>query len=321
MLYKKIDFLNGNNGRTQRHPPPPSTTGLPRRIAMKILRYQEKSGVKLGAVKGEGIVELTCHFPFLHHNTIAFISRWPELKRDAERIVSESVPDADLKDVHVLAPVERPGKVMAIGLNYADHIKEGGQEPPRHQVWFTKAITAINGPFDPIELPIASTMIDYEAELVVVIGKKCKHVPKERAADVVFGYCAGNDVSVRDWQLRTTQWALGKSFDTHAPIGPWMVTADELGNPHTMGIRCLVNGERRQNSNTENLVFNVYDQIAHLTQAMTLEPGDLIFTGTPGGVGAAMKTPKFLEAGDRVRIEIDRIGAIEAEMRPERAAL
>src|SRR5215831_2829981 len=156
MLYKNIDFLNWQLWPHAKHPPPPSNMGLPRRIAMKILRYQEKNGVKLGAVKGEGIVELTRHFSFLHRNTIELISRWPELKRDAERIVSESVPDVDLKDVHVLAPVERPGKVMAIGLNYADHIKEGGQEPPRHQVWFTKAVTAINGPFDPIELPIAS---------------------------------------------------------------------------------------------------------------------------------------------------------------------
>lgn len=206
---------------------------------------------------------------------------------------------------------------MGIGLNYADHIKESGQETPHHQVWFTKAVTAINGPFDRIEIPRASPMVDYEAELVVVVGKRCRHVPKESAAEVVFGYCVGNDVSVRDWQLRTPQWVLGKSFDTHAPIGPWIVTADEVGDPHTMGIRCFVNGERRQNSNTENLVFNVYDQIAHLSEAMTLEPGDLIFTGTPGGVGGAMRPPKFLKAGDKVRVEIDRIGAIEAVMHPE----
>ena len=152
------------------------------------------------------------------------------------------------------------------------------------------------------------------------LAKRCKHVPKESAADVVFGYCAGNDVSVRDWQMQTTQWVLGKSFDTHAPIGPWIVTADEIGDPHTMGIRCFVNGERRQNSNTENLVFNVYDQIAHLSRAMTLEPGDIIFTGTPGGVGLAMQPPQWLKAGDKVRVEIDRIGSIEAEMQPERAS-
>jgi 2-keto-4-pentenoate hydratase/2-oxohepta-3-ene-1,7-dioic acid hydratase in catechol pathway len=139
-------------------------------------------------------------------------------------------------------------------------------------------------------------------------------VAKEDAASVVFGYAAGNDVSVRDWQFHTPQWILGKSFDTHAPFGPWIVTSDEVGDPHALGIRCFVNGERRQNSNTENLVFNVYDQIALLTQAVTLEPGDAIFTGTPGGVGFAAKPPSFLKAGDIVRVEIDRIGAIEARM-------
>jgi 2-keto-4-pentenoate hydratase/2-oxohepta-3-ene-1,7-dioic acid hydratase in catechol pathway len=284
---------------------------------MKLVRYKDQSGVKLGAVKGEGIVDLSTPMPSVSDNMVDLISRWTNLRADAELLVNEAVVDARLADVRLLAPIARPGKVMAIGLNYADHIKETGQKMPLHQIWFTKAVTSINGPYDPIELPIASQQVDYEAELVVVIGKHCKHVAKDRVADVVFGYCVGNDVSVRDWQMQTTQWVLGKSFDTHAPIGPWIVTADELGNPHTLGIRCFVNGERRQNSNTENLVFNVYDQIAHLSRAMTLEPGDLIFTGTPGGVGLAMRPPQWLKDGDKVRVEIDRIGAIEAVMRPE----
>ena len=286
---------------------------------MKIVRYEEKGGIKLGVVKGDGVIELTRRLLSLSDNTIELISQWPWLKPNVETIIAEKAPDAALTSLRLLAPVARPGKVMAIGLNYADHIKESGQEIPRHQLWFTKAVTAINGPFDPIEIPRASAMVDYEAELVVVIGKRCRHVAKDDAADVIFGYCAGNDVSVRDWQLRTSQWALGKSFDTHAPIGPWIVTADELGDPHTMGIRCFVNGEQRQNSNTENLVFNVYDQIAHLSQAMTLEPGDLIFTGTPGGIGGAMKPPVWLKEGDRVRVEIDRVGTIEATMTAEKA--
>jgi 2-keto-4-pentenoate hydratase/2-oxohepta-3-ene-1,7-dioic acid hydratase in catechol pathway len=291
--------------------------GFLKEIAMKIVRYEDRSGAKLGVIKEEGVVELTRRFPPLSDNMIELIKQWAHLKPNIERLVLESVPDAMLTEVHLLAPVTRPGKVMAIGLNYADHIKESRQETPRDQVWFTKAVTSINGPFDPIEVPRASFMVDYEAELVVVIDQRCRHVAKNRATEVIFGYCAGNDVSVRDWQLRTSQWVLGKSFDTHAPIGPWIVTADELGNPHTMGIRCFVNGECRQNSNTGNLVFNVYDQIAHLSQAMTLEPGDLIFTGTPGGVGGAMSPPKFLKADDKVRVEIDRIGVIENEMRPE----
>jgi len=294
--------------------------GILERFTMKIVRYEDRSGVKLGAVKGEGVVALTRRLPLFSNNGIELIEGWPHLKADAERIVAQNAPDVALAEVRLLAPIARPGKVMAIGLNYADHIKETGQKMPPYQIWFTKAVTSINGPFDPIELPIASTQVDYEAELVVIIGRRCKHVPKERAADVVFGYCAGNDVSVRDWQMQTTQWVLGKSFDTHAPLGPWIVTAEELGDPHTMGIRCFVNGERRQNSNTKNLVFKVYDQIAHLSRAMTLEPGDIIFTGTPGGVGLAMQPPQWLKAGDKVRIEIDRIGSIEAEMQPERAS-
>ena len=284
---------------------------------MKMVRYEDRDGAKLGAVKGEGVVDLGRRFPSLSDNAIELIRQWRDLKGEAQRVVAQSAPAVALATVRLLAPVARPGKVMGIGLKYADHIKESGQEIPRHQVWFTKALTAINGPFDRIEIPRVSPMVDYEAELVVVIGKSCRHVPKESAAEVIFGYCAGNDVSVRDWQLRTPQWVLGKSFDTHAPIGPWIVTADELGDPHTLGIRCFVNGERRQNSNTANLVFNVYDQIAHLSEAMTLEPGDLIFTGTPGGVGGTMRSPKFLKAGDKVRVEIDRIGAIEAVMRLE----
>jgi len=284
---------------------------------VKIVRYEDDDGAKLGAVKGEGVVDLCRRFPSLSGNAIELIRRWRDFSGEAQTVVAQSAPDVALAKIRLLAPVARPGKVMAIGLNYADHIKESGQETPRHQVWFTKAVTAINGPFDPIEIPRASSIVDYEAELVVVIGKRCRHVPKESAAEVVFGYCVGNDVSVRDWQLRTPQWVLGKSFDTHAPIGPWIVTADEVGDPHTMGIRCFVNGERRQNSNSENLVFTVYDQIAHLSEAMTLEPGDLIFTGIPGGVGGAMRPPKFLVAGDKVRVEIDRIGTIEAVMRSE----
>lgn len=286
---------------------------------MKIVRYKHEGHARLGVVKDDGLVDLNEGFPALSDNTIELITQWAKFRAEIERIVADSVPETALTDVHLLAPVARPGKVMAIGLNYADHIKESGQKMPPHQIWFTKAVTAINGPFDPIEIPRASAMVDYEAELVVVIGKRCRHVAKDRAAEAIFGYCAGNDVSVRDWQLRTPQWVLGKSFDTHAPIGPWIVTADELGNPHTLGIRCFVNGEKRQDSNTSNLVFDVYDQIAHLSEAMTLEPGDLIFTGTPGGVGGAMKPPQFLKTGDKVRVEIDRIGAIEAVMRPEAA--
>jgi 2-keto-4-pentenoate hydratase/2-oxohepta-3-ene-1,7-dioic acid hydratase in catechol pathway len=203
---------------------------------------------------------------------------------------------------------------MAIGLNYADHIAETGNQTPEHQIWFTKAVTSINGPFDPIQVPKASSKIDYEVEMVAIIGAGGRHISRADAPSHVFGYCVGNDVSVRDWQRYTPQWVLGKSFDTHGVIGPWITTADEIGEPHRLGITCHVNDELRQNSNTKNLVFTVWDQIALLSKAMTLEPGDVIFTGTPGGIGAAMKPPKFLAAGDKVTCEIEELGKVEAFM-------
>jgi len=282
---------------------------------MKLVTFDSASGLHTGAVVGDAVVDLTS--AGLPAGMIELIANWSSLAGQAQRIVETRKPEFKLSQIHLRAPVPNPQKILAIGLNYADHIAESGQPKPEKQIWFSKLPNSVNGPYDPIELPKASSAIDYEAELVVVIGKRCRHVSKADAAGVVFGYAAGNDVSVRDWPVHPAQWIVGKSFDTHAPVGPWIVTSDELGDPHTLGIRCLVNGELRQNSNTGNLVFNVYDQIAYLSQAMTLLPGDMIFTGTPGGVGMAMKPPSFLKSGDVVRVEIDRIGALEATMRPE----
>ncbi|MEW6089797.1 MAG: fumarylacetoacetate hydrolase family protein, partial [Pseudomonadota bacterium] len=202
---------------------------------------------------------------------------------------------------------------------YRDHVEESGQPMPEHQVWFNKQHNCITGPYDDVALPAVSSLLDYEAEMCFVIGKRCKHVPKERAHEVIAGYFVGNDVSVRDWQLRTNTWQIGKSFDTHGPIGPWIVTPDEVGDPHALAIRCWVNGELRQNSNTKHLIFNCFDQIAHLSQAFTLDPGDVIFTGTSGGVGAAMKPMQFLKAGDVVRVEVEKLGYIENRVVPEKA--
>jgi 2-keto-4-pentenoate hydratase/2-oxohepta-3-ene-1,7-dioic acid hydratase in catechol pathway len=242
---------------------------------------------------------------------IGLIARWGQLEGEVRDIAGRATGSLPLDQVRLLAPILRPGKIMAIGLNYADHIAESGQETPAHQVWFSKAATAANGPFDPIQIPRAPAFVDYEAEMVVVIGAGGRHIAKADARRAVFGFCVGNDATERAWQHRTAQWVLGKSFDSHAPFGPWITTADEVSDPHGLAIRGLVNGEVRQQSDTGRLVFDVWDQIEHLSQAMTLEPGDLIFTGTPGGVGAAMKPPRFLKAGDRVRIEIDGLGAIE----------
>ena len=181
---------------------------------------------------------------------------------------------------------------------------------PEHQVWFSKAVTSVNGPYDPVQRPGDPAYVDYEVEMVAVIGKGGRKIGREDAAAAVFGFCVGNDVTERFWQHQTPQWSLGKSFDTHAPIGPWITTIDEISDPHALDIRCWVGDELRQNSNTSHLVFDTWDQVAHLSYGMTLEPGDLIFTGTPGGIGAAMDPRKFLQAGEVVRCEIDGLGEI-----------
>ena len=283
---------------------------------MKLATFEESGSARTGLVVENGVIDLAKANPTLPQDMLTLIREWLALEGRV-RALDSARPHFKLEQVRLKAPVPHPQKILAIGLNYADHIAESGAPKPDRQIWFSKLPNAVNGPYDPIQIPKASSSVDYEAEFVVVTGKRCRLIAKEDAARVIFGYCAGNDVSVRDWQFHTTQWILGKSFDTHAPFGPWIVTPDEVGDPHALGIRCLVNGALRQNSNTCNLVFNVLDQIALLSEAMTLEPGDVIFTGTPGGVGFATKPPTFLKAGDVVRVEIDRIGALEAGMVPE----
>jgi ureidoglycolate lyase len=282
---------------------------------MKLATYQGADGARLGIVKDDGLIDIASARPEAPATMIGLIAQWDRHAMTLARIAAEAVPEIALSRTRLLAPVPRPGKIMAIGLNYADHIAESGQKTPEHQLWFAKASSSANGPQDAIEIPACSSFVDYEAELVVIIGKPGRNIAKEDAASHVFGLCCGNDVTARDWQFQTPQWVLGKSFDTHAPMGPWIVTADEAGDPHALGIRAFVNGEKRQDSNTEHLVFDVFDQIAHLSRAMTLEPGDAIFTGTPGGVGIAMTPPAPLKDGDAVRIEIDRLGALEARMK------
>lgn len=284
---------------------------------MKLATFEVDGTERVGVIAGDGLIDLSRAAPQLPTEMKELIRAWPQAEAPVRRAAQTAKPHFALSDVRLKAPVPRPQKILAIGLNYADHIAETGGKTPERQIWFSKLPNAVNGPYDPIQIPKVSNDIDYEAELVFVIAKRCRHVSKERAHEVVFGYCAGNDVTVRDWQFRSPQWILGKSFDTHAPFGPWIVTPDEIGDPHALGIRCLVNGAIRQGSNTSQLVFNVFDQVEHLSQAMTLEPGDVVFTGTPGGVGMAMKPPCYLKAGDTVRVEIDRIGALEARMIPE----
>lgn len=278
---------------------------------MKLCTFTHDGKTRTGIVVDGTVVETG-----VAGTMIDLIRDWDALKPGLEaRAASDTgIPLAQVK---LEAPVQRPGKIFAIGLNYADHIAESGLGTPERQVWFTKAQTSVNGPYDPILIARGTMTADYEAELVAVVGAGGKHIAAADAPAAIFGYTVGNDVTERLWQHAVPQWSLGKSFDTHAPMGPWIVTADELGDPHDLGIRCYVNGEERQNSNTQHLVYNVWQQVEHLSVGMTLEPGDCLFTGTPGGIGAAMDPRQFLKAGDVVRTEIDRIGHIEGAMAAE----
>jgi 2-keto-4-pentenoate hydratase/2-oxohepta-3-ene-1,7-dioic acid hydratase in catechol pathway len=218
----------------------------------------------------------------------------------------------DPAQVRLLAPVPDPPKIICIGLNYRDHAAESGVPAPSEPVLFSKYPTALIGHRDAIVLPRVSREVDYEAELVVVIGRGGRHIPRDRAFEHVGGYAVGHDVSARDWQLNKPgkQWMAGKTFDTFAPIGPAVVTPDEVPDPHNLGIRLRLNLETMQNSSTSQLIFRVDELIAYISQIFTLEPGDLIFTGTPPGVGMARKPPVWLKPGDQVEVEIDRLGTL-----------
>lgn len=278
---------------------------------MKLAMVANGGRVFPALIVGDGYIDIVKHVPAAPHTLVDIIRAWTNLEMQIQAL-AELPADGKVSNEQLAAPIARPGKIFAIGLNYADHCEESGMPLPEKQIWFTKASSSVNPPFSPIELPAISDTLDYEAELVVVIGKTCRNVPEERWREVVFGYCVGNDVSVREWQIETPQWTLGKSFDRAAPIGPWITTADAV-DPHALAIRSYVNDELRQNSNTEHLVFGIGAMIAKLSMAMTLEPGDLIFTGTTGGVGMVWKgVPHYLKPGDRSRVEIEELGAIEA---------
>lgn len=217
----------------------------------------------------------------------------------------------DRNEVKIEAPLSNPGKIICVGHNYREHILEMGRELPKYPVVFAKFANTIIGPEDDIPYYPISEQLDYEAELAFIVGKKAKNVSEENALDYVAGYTIANDVTYRDIQRRTIQWLQGKSVDGSAPIGPWIVTADDLTDPSGLEISLSVNGEERQRSNTKNLVFTVPRLVEFLSNLMTLEPGDIVLTGTPGGVGVAREPQAFLKEGDVVRIEIDRIGVLE----------
>jgi len=285
---------------------------------MRLCVFEATTTSGPGLVVGEEVIDLRSAAPHLSPNPVDILATGPTGIEAIERAIRAG-RRFPLGQVKLKAPVGRPGKILGIGLNYRDHAKETNREPPTTQMWFNKQATSLHGPFDPVLMPAVSAALDYEVELVVLIGKRGRHVPRERAHEIVAGYMTGCDYSVRDWQRATPTMIMGKGFDTHAPVGPWITTPDEAGDVSNMSLKCWVNDELRQNGNTGEMIFDVASQIEHLTKAFALEPGDLIFTGTPAGVGAAFTPPKFVKAGDTVRVEVERLGAIEAVIVQETA--
>jgi 2-keto-4-pentenoate hydratase/2-oxohepta-3-ene-1,7-dioic acid hydratase in catechol pathway len=278
---------------------------------MKLVTFTHNGSTRIGVFVGDAIVDLSVAAPDLPREMCAFLAAGAPTLDAARQAAGSASARVALKDIRLEAPILRPPKILAVGLNYKDHIAETGNKTPEYPMIFNKQSTAINRPGGDIHLPRASEQLDYEGEFAIVIGRYCRHVPKNRAREVIVGYTIANDVSVRDWQRRVPTFTMGKSWDTHCPLGPCITTADEVGDPHTLDLKTWVNGELRQSSNTSQLLFNCFDLVEHLSTAFTLEPGDIISTGTPGGVAAAMKPPKWLKPGDVVKIAIEKLGEIE----------
>lgn len=265
---------------------------------MRIVSYRRDDGaVRAGVIEGDGPAAVV---------------------RDAGAEVWSATPGpvaARLDEIDLLAPVPRPGKVVCVGRNYAEHAAETGSAVPERPELFAMWANAVIGPGEPIVHPEITSMLDYEGELVVVIGRTARGVDEARALDHVLGYTCGNDVSARDLQFGDTQWIRGKALDTFAPTGPCIVTTDEIPDPQALRIRTEVNGEVRQDDTTANMIFPVTRILAFITEAITLDPGDIVFTGTPPGVGVGMQPPQLLARGDVVRVTIDGIGTLENPVR------
>lgn len=276
---------------------------------MRLATFTHRGRTRVGVVIDDFIVDLSQAAPELPSDMTSFLEAGAPAMELARSCARAGAPSLSLAEVRLEAPVLRPRKFLGIGANYPRTDAErmaGGQ-----QIWFNKQVSCVNGPFDPILLPRASAQVIHEVELAVVIGRRCRRVSKEDATTFIAGYLICNDVTVVDWLLRSPTATLGKSFDTHGPIGPWIVTADEVGDPSSLGLRASINGELRQQGNTTNMRFDCREMIAYLSELITLEPGDILTTGTPEPV------VEFLRPGDVVRCEIDGIGHIENAAIPE----
>ncbi len=284
---------------------------------MRLATIQTPTGPRAAVVQGSSVVDIHATDPSLPAGVRELLEAGPAALRQASRLGDRVADRADAvryesTRVRFLPPVPDPRKIACIGLNYRDHAAESGAKIPDEPILFTKFATALVGHEADIVLPSVSNEVDYEAELVIVVGKRGKNIKDPEAMEFVAGYTVGHDVSARDWQLKKEgkQWTIGKTFDTFAPVGPVLVTPDEVADPHNLAIRLRLNGQTMQDSNTRQMIFGVGPLVAYLSQVFTLEPGDLIFTGTPPGVGFARKPPVFLKPGDTVEVEIDRLGVL-----------
>lgn len=281
---------------------------------MRLVSFVHEGLAQVGAMVDGAVVNLTQAMPGHPGDMLALLALGDEGQRLARQACDEARERLPLAGLRLLAPVPRPGKFLGVGGNFESHLREVahmGMKKPVHQIWFNKQTTCVTGPFDPIYLPRVSDQLDYEGELGIVIGKRCRYVSVEEALSMVAGYVVCNDVSVRDFQLRAPTATLGKSFDTHGPFGPCLVTPDDVGDPGDLRIRTWVNGELRQDGSTDEMVFNCAQLISELSQACTLEPGDILSTGSPAGCGGLRTPVCYLKVGDVVRVEIDRVGFIE----------
>jgi 2-keto-4-pentenoate hydratase/2-oxohepta-3-ene-1,7-dioic acid hydratase in catechol pathway len=277
---------------------------------MRLLTYKDRNGVPLpGVLIQDNVIALQgAGFPDL----LSVLAGGAEATAKIENWIYEPPAEAKLPigTVTLLAPIPRPPKFICVGLNYRDHAIESGLPIPEIPVIFSKFSNTVIGPGAPIVLPKNSTKPDYEAELAFVIGKPGRHIPAEKWSEHVAGYTIVNDVSARDFQMATSQWLMGKTFDTFAPMGPYIVTADEIADPHVLDIGLTINGEVLQNSNTRELIFRIPELVAHLSSVFTLETGDIVSTGTPPGVGFARKPPRFLRPGDDVVVHVQGLGEL-----------
>jgi 2-keto-4-pentenoate hydratase/2-oxohepta-3-ene-1,7-dioic acid hydratase in catechol pathway len=286
---------------------------------MRIVSFDHQGAARLGVVEGDSVVDLADAAPDLPRELGALLRCEGGLAAAAAAAKSAK-PTARraFKGLRLLPPVGNPGKIVCLGLNYVDHAAEGGHAKPTYPSLFLRCTSSLCGHGAPIVRPRCSTSLDYEAELVAVVGRTARHVKKENALAVVAGYSCFNDASVRDYQRKTTQWTIGKNFDATGAFGPWFVTADELPPGATgLAIKSKLNGQVMQDANTSDMLFPVDETVALLTECMTLEAGDLLVMGTPAGVGYARKPPVWMKPGDTIEIEIERVGTLSNPIRDE----